>query len=446
MSTLFVPRERAPERRVAATPDSVKQHVSAGLDVVVESGAGEGIRVTDSAYTDVGARITDDRNHWLGAADIVCTVGTPDIDDVARLKRGAVLVGLLAPAWHTDLVRALRDGQVASLAMELVPRITRAQSVDALSSQASIAGYKAVLLAAATMDKQFHLAMTAAGTIRPAKVVIIGAGVAGLQAVATAHRLGAVVEVSDVRAAVKEEVESLGASFIDPPEVQESDDGYAKEVGKDFLTLQREQLTRHIAEAHAVLTTAAIPGRRAPEIITAEMVEAMRPGAVIIDLAAATGGNCALTPSEGEVEHNGVRVIAAPDLAATMPREASGLYARNVLEMVSLVIDEDGAVTLDLDDEIVAGALLTLEGRVRHGPTAELVGEDTNTAAEQDADEIIVIDEDDAADGGDTAETGEAAGAAPASPAAEATAARHAPEREPQHADTSRDADRGGSP
>lgn len=435
MSTLFVPSEHAPERRVAATPDTVKQYVSAGLEVVVESGAGKGIGAADDAYRDVGARIAGDRAEALGQADIVCTVGTLDSEDVARLRPGTVVVGFLAPSQRPVRVRALRDAQATALALELVPRITRAQAADALSSQASIAGYKATILAASVLDKQFPLAMTAAGTIRPAKVVVIGAGVAGLQAVATARRLGAIVEVSDVRAAVKEEVESLGASFIDPPEVQESDDGYAQEVGKDFLTLQREQLTRHIADAHAVLTTAAIPGRRAPEIITTEMVEAMRPGSVILDLAAASGGNCALTPPEGEITHGGVRIIAAGDLAATMPAEASGLYARNVLELVSLVLDDEAAITVDVDDELIAGALLTFEGEVRHGPTAEQLDGDSGGAGDTGAtegvpgdepDEIVLIDDEvEPGGGGDQrSEVGE---------------------REPQHAETSRSTDGGGA-
>lgn len=375
MTILFVPRETADgERRVAATPDTVKQLVSAGLDVHVESGAGEAIRAADDDYTDVGARVADDRAELLSRADIVCTVGPLPAADAARMRQGAVLLGFLAPDQNPELVRTLLERGVTSLSLELVPRITRAQPMDALSSQASIAGYRAVILAASLLDKQFPLAMTAAGTIRPATVVIIGAGVAGLQAVATARRLGAVVEVSDIREEVRAEVESLGATFIEPPEVQESEDGYAQEVGKDFLTLQREQLTRHLAQAHAVITTAAIPGRPAPEIVSAEMVEAMRGGSVLIDLAAATGGNCALTPEHGEVTHGDVRVVAAPNLPATMPTEASSLYARNVLEVVTLLLDEEAGIDLDLEDEIVAGALLTLDGEVRHGPTAEQLG------------------------------------------------------------------------
>jgi H+-translocating NAD(P) transhydrogenase subunit alpha len=256
--------------------------------------------------------------------------------------------------------------------MELVPRISRAQSIDALSSQANLAGYRAVIVAGYHLDKYFPLFMTAAGTIRPATVVVLGAGVAGLQAVATARRLGAVVKVSDIRAAAKEEVASLGATFLEVPEAEDltGEGGYAKEVGEDFLARQRAMLTEAVSGAHAVITTAQIPGRPAPTLLTTAMVEAMPAGSVVIDLAAADGGNCELTDIAGIVEHGGVRIVPGHDLPSQMAGEASALYARNILAFCALLVS-DGALRLDLDDEVVAGALLTHEGEVVHERTAE---------------------------------------------------------------------------
>jgi H+-translocating NAD(P) transhydrogenase subunit alpha len=258
--------------------------------------------------------------------------------------------------------------------MELLPRITRAQPMDALSSQASIAGYKAVLLAAGALPSHFPLLMTAAGTIKPAKVVVMGAGVAGLQAVATAKRLGAVVEVSDVRPAVKEQVESLGGRFIELPmeESGEGTGGYAKEMSEEFLRRQREIVARHVAAADVVITTAQIPGKRAPVLVTTEVVARMRPGSVIVDLAVESGGNCELSQADTLVEHHGVRILGPSNLAADMPRDASIVYARNLLALLLEVV-KDGAITLDLDNEVIQGALLTHDGEVRHAPTAELL-------------------------------------------------------------------------
>jgi NAD(P) transhydrogenase subunit alpha len=289
------------------------------------------------------------------------------------LKPGAVLIGFLAPHRNLDMVRILTAGNVTSFALELVPRVTRAQTMDALSSQASIGGYKAVLLAAWRLPKYFPLLMTAAGTIKPARVVVMGAGVAGLQAIATAKRLGAVVEVSDVRPAVKEQVESLGGRFIELPlaESGEGQGGYAREMGEDFLRRQREIVQRHLAAADAVITTALVPGKPAPRLVTAEMVRAMRPGSVVVDLAVEQGGNVELSQPDLEVVENGVLILGPSNLPAAMPHDASLLYARNVLSLLQILLDKEGNLAPDLADEIVAGTLLTHAGSVVHKPTAE---------------------------------------------------------------------------
>ena len=376
MANVFIPRESRPgETRVAATPDTVRRMIKLGLEVVVERGAGAGSAFPDAEYEAAGARLTDDPGAAAGAADVILTVRPPDPGDVAALKPGALLIGLLAPHHNLDLVRALSAGDVTSISMELVPRITRAQSMDALSSQASIAGYRAVLLAAWRLPKYFPLLMTAAGTIPPARVVIMGAGVAGLQAIATARRLGAVVEVSDVRAVGKEQVESLGGKFIPLPEMPsgEGQGGYAREMGEEFLSRQREIVTRHLSNANAVVTTALVPGRPAPRLVTRGMVEAMKPGSVVVDLAIEQGGNCELSQADREVTHNGVLIFAPSNLAAGMPYDASTLYAKNVLALLQTLL-KDGAVALDTNDEVVAGSLLTHRGAVHHKPTADLLG------------------------------------------------------------------------
>jgi NAD(P) transhydrogenase subunit alpha len=284
-------------------------------------------------------------------------------------------VALIAAHQNLDLVAKLRDRKISTLALELVPRITRAQSMDVLSSQASIAGYKAVLLAASRLDKYFPLLMTAAGTIKPARVVIMGAGVAGLQAIATAKRLGAIVEVSDIRDVVKEQIESLGGKFIPLPEVEESGEGeggYAKEMTPEYLAKQREIVTEHIARADVVITTALVPGRKAPMLVSKAMVEGMRPGGIIVDLATSQGGNCELAKAGEEVVHNDVLILGPENLPAETPLDASQLLARNIWELVKPMLDE-GALKIDLEDEVVAGALLTHDGEVRHAPTRELL-------------------------------------------------------------------------
>lgn len=370
---LHVRRERAAgERRVAATPETVRALIAAGLEVRVESGAGEAALHVDADYRESGATVVAE-----GPADdaaVVVGVAPPSLEDVAALPRGAVLLSFVAPHRGLDVVAALAERGITTIAMELVPRISRAQPMDALSSQANLSGYRAVITAANELDKYFPLFMTAAGTIRPAVVVVLGAGVAGLQAVATAKRLGAVVEVSDVRAAAREEVASLGGRFIEVPESddQSGEGGYAKEAAADFLERQRTVLTDHLRRANAVITTASIPGRPAPRLVTREMVEALPAGAVVIDLASADGGNCELTDPTRTVEYAGVRILPGHDLPNTMPGEASALYARNVSAFVGLLV-RDGALVVDLEDEVVAGSLLTHEGRVVHGPTAALL-------------------------------------------------------------------------
>lgn len=378
---VFVPRERRPgETRVAATPETVKKLLKRGLEVAVESGAGDSSFFADDTYREAGATILDGdaavggETGWEGA-DLVLTVTAPDAAQAARMKRGALLVGLLAPHQNGELVSALADGGISSIAMELVPRISRAQSMDALSSQASIAGYKAVLLAAGRLPRYFPLLMTAAGTIPPAKVVVMGAGVAGLQAIATARRLGAQVEVSDIRPAVEEQVQSLGAKFIELPmeESGEGEGGYAKQMTEDFLRRQREIVAERLKVADVVICTALVPGRKAPTLVTEDMVAGMKDGAVIVDLAVSQGGNCTLSEADEEVVAGGVLILGPSNLAAEMPRDASTLYARNVYALLEDAVEE-GELTLDLEDEVIDGALLTHGGEVRHAATAEALG------------------------------------------------------------------------
>ena len=374
MTVLFVPRETAPgERRLATTPDAVRRLSDLGLEVAVERGAGAHAHLDDDAFEAAGARIVDGPTPPDGA-QLVARVAPPSVEEVQALPEGTTLLSFLAPHRNLEVVRALKERRIATLAMELVPRISRAQSMDALSSQASIAGYRSVIVAAERLDKHFPLFMTAAGTIRPANVVVLGAGVAGLQAVATAKRLGAVVHVSDIREAARTEVASLGGKFIEVPEAEDAtgEGGYAKEVGEDFLTRQRQVLTEHLAQAHAVITTAQIPGRPAPRLVTREMVEAMPPGSVVLDLAAADGGNCELTDADGQVDHGDVRILPGQHFPSDMPGEASALYARNITSFCGLLVD-DGQFSLDREDEVVAGALLTAGGQVVHEPTAKLL-------------------------------------------------------------------------
>ncbi|MBM3975630.1 MAG: Re/Si-specific NAD(P)(+) transhydrogenase subunit alpha [Planctomycetes bacterium] len=369
MTTAFVPRETtAGETRAAASPETVKLFVKAGVKVVVEAGAGERAAFPDAAYQAAGAAIG---SAW--DAELVLKVQPPSKAEIARLKAGARLLSFVVPSSNPELVRALAEARVTCFAMDLVPRITRAQSMDALSSQATVAGYKAVVLAAAHSPKLFPLLMTAAGTVPPAKVVVFGAGVAGLIAIGIARRLGCSVEATDVRRAAKEQVESLGGRFIDVPggADMEGAGGYAKEQSEEFLRRQREEVAKRVAEADVVITTAQIPGRTAPRLVSEEMVRSMRPGAVIVDLAVESGGNCALSvPGEIAVRH-GVTIIGVRNLPATVPLHATELYAKNVLALTRLMLEKDGALKPDLSDEVLAGCLLTHAGEITHKATAE---------------------------------------------------------------------------
>ena len=375
MPQVFVPKEVVEgEARVACTPETTKRYVKEGFDVIVESDAGKHAHFTDEHYRNAGAKIVagaEAEAAW-GSADIVLRVYPITPDEASKIKEGAILIGFMSPHKNLDSVRILRDRKVSTMAMELVPRISRAQSMDALSSQASISGYQAVLMAATYLDKYFPLLMTAAGTIQPAKIVIMGAGVAGLQAIATARRLGAVVEVSDIRPAVKEQIESLGGRFIDVPmdESGEGEGGYARELTPEQLKAQQKIVRKKVIAADAVITTALVPGRPAPKLITKDMVEEMRDGAVIVDLAVEQGGNCELSKHGEVVVEHGVTIIGHPNLPAATPADASLLYSRNILAILLSTLSE-GEVVLNLEDEILDGVLLTHNGEVRHGPTAE---------------------------------------------------------------------------
>lgn len=381
MLKVFVPKERrAGETRVAATPDTIKKLIKENIEVIVEAGAGEAASFIDAAYEAAGAKLTKDLATAWSTADIVLKISEPaQNDDLGKheadaLKPGAVIAGLMSPHRNLDMVKRLVQNKVSAFAMELVPRITRAQSMDVLSSQANIAGYKAVLLGAVNLPKYFPLLMTAAGTIQPARVVIMGAGVAGLQAIATAKRLGAVVEVSDIRPAVKEQVQSLGAKFIDLPNLEsgEGQGGYAKEMSAEFIQKQQAVLKARIVLADVVITTALIPGRPAPKLVTADMVQGMKPGSVIIDLAVEQGGNCELSEAGKTVIKHGVKIMGEANLPATMPYDASTLFARNVHALLMLFA-KGGELKLDLNDEVIVGTLLTHDGKVMHAPTAQLI-------------------------------------------------------------------------
>ena len=360
---LAIPKETVPgEQRVALTPDAVAGLVKLKLEVLVEAGAGAGAFFADADYEKAGARLVADA---FAAGDVVAKFHKPTREEAARLRPGSVLLSFLYPATNADLVQQLAAGQVTALALDAVPRISRAQSMDALSSQAGVAGYKAVLVAAEQLPKFFPMLTTAAGTIRPAQVLVLGAGVAGLQAIATARRLGAVVWGYDVRAAVKEQIESLGAKFLTlamGTADAEGAGGYAKELSAAARQQQQEQLGLKTREFDVVITTALIPGKPAPRLITRETVAGMRPGSVIVDLAAETGGNCELTEPGQTVVRHGVTICGPIHLAATMPVHASQLYARNVTELVKLLV-KDGEVKLDFNDEIVKGACVTHAGK-----------------------------------------------------------------------------------
>ena len=369
MPILLIPVETAAgETRVAASPETVKKFTAQGCRVILEKGAGQSSGYLDEAYAEAGAELVSggDSTAW-SSADVLLCVQTPSASALSQLRRGALVVGLLAPYANAALASALEQAGLSAMSLELLPRISRAQSADALSSQANIAGYKSVLLASAALDRYFPMLMTAAGTVQPARVVVLGAGVAGLQAVATARRLGAVVYVSDIRPAVKEQVESLGARFIDPPEMDDKpaeSGGYAKQASDAFLAAQRQQLSDQLAEADVAICTAQVPGRQAPRLISEDMLDRMRPGSVVVDLAVAQGGNCADTIPSKTVDRNGVKLIGANDLPCTVPNHASAMYARNLLSLLQPTL-KDGELILDSEDELIAGCLISQDGTIR---------------------------------------------------------------------------------
>jgi len=371
-----VTERRAHERRVAASPDTVKRLAREGHEVLVEAGAGAASAYPDAAYETAGAALVDRGEAW-GEADILLKVQRPlmngegAVDEMALLRRGSVLVGLLSPLQQRRQVAAYARAGVTAFAMELVPRITRAQTMDVLSSQANLAGYKAVLEAAAAFGRAFPMMMTAAGTIAPARTLVMGAGVAGLQAIATARRLGAIVSATDVRLAAKEQVESLGASFLvvdlEAMKEMETAGGYAREMGEDFARRQQAHVGEALQKTDIVITTALIPGRPAPRLITKEMVAGMRPGSVIVDLAVAEGGNVeGARYGERVVTPNGVTILGPANLPSDIAADASQLYARNLTAFLALIIDKDQGLNIDQGDEIVKATLLTHDGRVVH--------------------------------------------------------------------------------
>lgn len=361
---------REDEQRVAMVPDVVKKLTALGVQVSIQTGAGEAAGHADSDY--VGADIVDDVDALYNSADIVLTVNPPTDAQMAKLKAGSVLIGYLNPYSDTHRFKTLKEKNISAFSVEIIPRISRAQAMDALSSQASIAGYKAVLIASTLLGKFFPMLTTAAGTVRPSKVLIIGAGVAGLQAIATARRLGAIVEGYDVRAAVKDQVESLGAKFVDIDIKAEGTGGYARELTDEERAQQQAILANHVAAADVVITTAAIPGRPSPKIITTEMVERMKGGSVIVDLAAEGGGNCELTKAGETIVHNRVKVYGPLNVPSTVSGHASELYAKNLLNLLTLMIKE-GELNIDLEDQILKDSLITHGGAIVNAAIAEKV-------------------------------------------------------------------------
>ena len=370
--TIGALRESAPgETRVSIVPEVGGKLAAAGARVLIERGAGVSAQFPDALYQKI--EWADSAAAVLAQADILLTVQPPTLAQIEALRPGSVVIGFMQAHARSAEVKALRDKRVTSFAMELVPRISRAQSMDALSSQASIAGYKAVLLAANTIDRFLPMLTTAAGTIRPAQVLIVGVGVAGLQAIATARRLGAVVEAYDVRSATREQVKSLGAKFIETGVSADGTGGYARELTAEEKAKQREVLEARIAVADAVITTAAIPGRPAPRIISRAAVERMKAGAVIIDIPAESGGNCELTRAGETVIHNGVRIVGPVNLPAQLAYHASEMYARNLLNFLKPALDNNGALAIDWSDEVFAQSCLTHEGTIKHEATRKAV-------------------------------------------------------------------------
>ena len=375
---ISVPKETIHgETRVAATPQSVKELIKAGYEVNIETGAGTSSFISDDNFKNAGANIVSSTNELYKDSDIIIKVAAPTSDEIELMPKNSILVSFFQPTIELEKVKSISSKNITGLSMHLVPRTTLAQKMDALSSQANIAGYKAVLMGSSHMSVYMPLLMTAAGTIRPAKVLILGAGVAGLQAIATAKRLGAQVEAFDVRPEVKEQVESLGAKFVEVS--SESDDGvgeggYAKETSDEYKQKQQELIKEHISKADMVVTTALIPGRKAPILIGKDVVELMKPGSVIMDLAAENGGNCEVTEKDKIITHNDVIVDGTSNIPATMPVHASELYAKNISALV-LYMTKENNLNLDMGDEIISGSTYTHEGTITHEPTRNLLEE-----------------------------------------------------------------------
>lgn len=378
-----VPKETFPgQRQVAVVPDSVAALKKAGLEIIFEAGAGTEAGYPDELFREKGAQLAGSRAEVFQRADIILQVqafgANPEkgMEDLELTREGQAVVAFLDPLSSAESVKKLAERRLKAFAMELMPRITRAQSMDALSSLATVAGYKAVLMAADNLPRMFPMLMTAAGTVSPARVFVIGAGVAGLQAIATAKRLGAVVSAYDVRPEVKEQVESVGGKFVELElETGESQDkgGYAKAMGEEFYRKQREMMTRVVAENHVVITTASVPGKKAPVLITAEMVKGMKPGSVIVDLAAERGGNCELTRAGESILSHGVKIIGPVNLPSTVPYHASQMYSKNISTFLLHLVKE-GELVIDLSDEITSETLLTLDGEVLNPQVREILG------------------------------------------------------------------------
>jgi len=351
------------EKRVAATPETVKKLIAAGCDVVLEKGAGVSANYSDAAYVEQGARLADDFAAVCAEADLILKVRALNAEELTHMKRGATVASLVNP-FGNPLLQDYADAGVSCFCMEMVPRISRAQSMDVLSSQANIAGYKSVLLAMEHYQRFFPMLMTAAGTVQPAKVLVMGAGVAGLQAIATARRMGANVEAFDVRAAAKEQVESLGAKFVEVAADADAEDtgGYAKEMDDDYKQRQAELIAEHAAKADIIITTALIPGRPAPVLITEDMLKAMKPGSVLVDMAVEAGGNCPLSEADAVVVKHEVTLVGITNIPALMATDASSLYARNLFNFISPMLQEDGSLHINRDDEVIEAALLCTGG------------------------------------------------------------------------------------
>lgn len=374
MKIVVIKEIREGEKRVALTPDGVKSLTKVGYECHIESGAGDGSFISDDQYRNAGAHISTSKEDLLSAGDVFIKVNPPFADEIAKMKEGSVLISFMYAFSNAELVQALMKRKVSAFSMDAVPRTTKAQRMDALSSQASLGGYKAVMMGANALGKIFPLMMTAAGTITPSRVLIFGAGVAGLQALATAKRLGAVVEVTDIRPGTKEEVESLGGRFlqVEGDDSVKVEGGYVKEVSEEYLRKQKEMINKHVADADLVITTAAVQGKKSPVLVTKEMVETMKMGSVIVDLAAESGGNCALTEAGKTIHHHGVTIIGERNLPGLLSQNASEMYSRNTTALLTYLATKDG-FKWEMDEEITKGSLITHQGQVVHETTKNIL-------------------------------------------------------------------------